>query len=63
MADDNLVARLKRLQEQLLAMYAETVALRAEAEAKGRNRRLNEWPELHGVSDPSSTQGEPQNRA
>jgi hypothetical protein len=47
MADENLIDRLKRLQEQLLAIYAETLALRAEAERKAKERNLSEWPDFH----------------
>lgn len=60
MADETLVERLKRVQAQLLAIYAETVALRTEAEAQAEHRHLNAWPDFRRSRRPqASIQAEP----
>lgn len=52
MADETLVERLKRLQASLLAIYAETVELRTQAEAQAKQRQLSGQPEFRRVIRP-----------
>lgn len=63
MADETIVERLKRLQANLLEIYAETVALRTQAEANAKERKLTEWPELRRVISRSAVASEPDNPA
>ena len=50
MAKDDIVQRLKRVQAKLAKIYAETVALRVDAEASAARRHLNDWRERRRVS-------------
>lgn len=59
MPAEPLAERLKRLQDQLLRLYAETVELREQAEKDAKNRRLNEWPKVGRMSRRSSFDSDP----
>lgn len=47
---DKILRRLRRVRAKLLKIYAETVALRAQAEEGALRRQLNEWQERRRVS-------------
>ena len=50
MNDSDLIERLRRLQDDLLRICSETMELRAEAEARAKQRQLNEYPELRHIT-------------
>jgi len=50
MAEETIAERLKRLQEQLLRIYAETVELCRQAEQSAGVRRHNDLSERRSIS-------------